>query len=105
MKLFIPKCHLNCDCSSSLIFFFCSFFFLLLLLLLIVVVIDSYALNLCKKALATNENDLGKAELWLKEEARRNGWQKATQMQVRTVRIVRTVNVRYVQPTRLYCLG
>ncbi|KAI1299228.1 Elongation factor Ts, mitochondrial [Halotydeus destructor] len=42
-----------------------------------------FALNLCKKALAENENDLAKAESWLREEARRKGWAKATQFQNR----------------------
>ena len=42
-----------------------------------------YALNLCKKALDQNQNDLSRAELWLKEEAIKNGWQKASQLQNR----------------------
>jgi elongation factor Ts len=42
-----------------------------------------FALNLCKKALSVNENDVNQAEKWLKEEAKRNGWQKAVQLQNR----------------------
>jgi elongation factor Ts len=42
-----------------------------------------FALNLCKKALSANENDVKRAEKWLQEEAKRNGWQKASQLQSR----------------------
>lgn len=37
-----------------------------------------YALNLCKKALNETQNDVSAAELWLKEEAIKNGWKKAS---------------------------
>lgn len=37
-----------------------------------------YALNLCKKALNETQNDVTAAENWLKEEAIRNGWKKAS---------------------------
>lgn len=37
-----------------------------------------YALNLCKKALNETQNDVTAAENWLKEEAIKNGWKKAS---------------------------
>lgn len=37
-----------------------------------------YALNLCKKALNESQDDVTAAENWLKEEAIKNGWKKAS---------------------------
>jgi hypothetical protein len=42
-----------------------------------------YALNLCKKALEVNQNDLSAAETWLKAEAAKHGWARAAKLQVR----------------------
>ncbi|RWS28146.1 elongation factor Ts-like protein [Leptotrombidium deliense] len=38
-----------------------------------------FAFMLCKKALEANENDLKRAEQWLKEEAAKQGWERALQ--------------------------
>lgn len=43
-----------------------------------------YTFSNCKKALEANNNDLGKAEKWLAEEAKKQGWAKATKMQSRS---------------------
>lgn len=43
-----------------------------------------YTFSNCKKALEANNNDLSKAEKWLAEEAKRQGWAKATKMQSRS---------------------
>lgn len=39
--------------------------------------------TLCKKALEANENDLDRAESWLKEEVKRSGLEKSQKMTVR----------------------
>lgn len=43
-----------------------------------------YTFSNCKKALEANNNDLTKAEKWLAEEAKKQGWAKATKMQSRS---------------------
>ncbi|XP_077540195.1 elongation factor Ts, mitochondrial [Haemaphysalis longicornis] len=43
-----------------------------------------YTFSNCKKALEANDNDLSKAEKWLAEEAKKQGWAKATKMQSRS---------------------
>lgn len=42
-----------------------------------------YTFSNCKKALEVSGNDLGKAELWLKEQAQAMGWSKATKLEGR----------------------
>ncbi|XP_074602350.1 elongation factor Ts, mitochondrial [Brevipalpus obovatus] len=42
-----------------------------------------FAFTLCKKALELNQNDLEQAELWLKEESIKHGYQKAAQIKDR----------------------
>jgi len=42
-----------------------------------------YSLSVCKKALNDCDNDLARAELWLKEQAQAQGWAKATKLQGR----------------------
>uniref|UniRef100_A0A182Y9W9 Elongation factor Ts, mitochondrial n=1 Tax=Anopheles stephensi TaxID=30069 RepID=A0A182Y9W9_ANOST len=42
-----------------------------------------YTFANCKKALELNNNDLAKAELWLKEQAQAMGWSKATKLEGR----------------------
>uniref|UniRef100_A0A2R5LP51 Elongation factor Ts, mitochondrial n=1 Tax=Ornithodoros turicata TaxID=34597 RepID=A0A2R5LP51_9ACAR len=43
-----------------------------------------YAFSNCKKALESSDNDVKKAEKWLKEEAKKQGWAKAAQVNNRT---------------------
>ncbi|KAF7492969.1 Elongation factor Ts [Sarcoptes scabiei] len=43
-----------------------------------------YAFVLCRKALEQNDNDLNKAEKWLRAEALKQGWEKAEQIKSRT---------------------
>lgn len=43
-----------------------------------------YTFSNCKKALEANNNDLTKAEKWLSEEAKKQGWAKATKLQSRS---------------------
>jgi len=43
-----------------------------------------YTFANCKKALDMHENDLTKAEAWLKEQAQTMGWSKATKLEGRT---------------------
>ncbi|KAK0089145.1 hypothetical protein PV325_008865 [Microctonus aethiopoides] len=43
-----------------------------------------YTFTNCKKALELHENDLGKAEAWLKEQAQALGWSKAQKLQGRS---------------------
>lgn len=42
-----------------------------------------YTFANCRKALELNENDLGKAEEWLREQAKTLGWAKATKLEGR----------------------
>jgi len=42
-----------------------------------------YSLSLCKKALAENDQDVGKAKAWLDEKAQAEGWNKANKLEGR----------------------
>lgn len=42
-----------------------------------------YSLSLCKKALAENGQDVGKAKAWLEEQAQAQGWNKANKLEGR----------------------
>ena len=42
-----------------------------------------YSLSICKKALGENNNDVGAAEKWLKDQAQAQGWAKAQKLQGR----------------------
>jgi len=42
-----------------------------------------YSLSLCKKALAENGQDVGKAKTWLEEQAQAQGWNKANKLEGR----------------------
>jgi len=42
-----------------------------------------YSLSICKKALSENNNDVGAAEKWLKDQAQAQGWAKAQKLQGR----------------------
>jgi len=42
-----------------------------------------YSLSLCKKALAENDADVGKAKAWLEEQAQAQGWNKANKLEGR----------------------
>lgn len=43
-----------------------------------------YAFSLCRKALEQNDQDLVKAEKWLRAEAIKQGWEKAERVKVKT---------------------
>lgn len=45
-----------------------------------------YTFSNCKKALEVNENDIEKAELWLKEQAQALGWSQAVKLQGRSTK-------------------
>ncbi|XP_070149075.1 elongation factor Ts, mitochondrial [Polyergus mexicanus] len=65
-----------------------------------------YTLENCKKALQLHENDLEKAEKWLKEQAQQHGWTQAAKLQGRNTSqglITVTIDGQYAALAEINC--